>query len=144
MIRLYYADTTALARLYLRDEPDSEHLIDLLLASPESVITSELARLELTRAVKSAERAGRLPDVAPTLARIDADLGTRIALIEFRPMTVLPRARDLVLHHRLNTLDAIHLAVAIEESEALGEPIVFITRDSEQAIAARELGLEVA
>ena len=141
---LLYADTSALARLYLRDEPDSEHLIALLLASPESVITSELARTELARAVKSAERAGRILDADPVLERIDAHLGTRIALVELRPKTILPRARDLILHHRLNTLDAIHLAVAIEESEALGEPIVFVTRDGEHAIAARELGLEVA
>jgi predicted nucleic acid-binding protein len=142
-MRILYADTSALARLYLQDEPDSDQLIDLLLASPESVVTSELARLELARAVKSAERAGRLLDAAPALERIDAHLGTRIALIELRAETILPRARDFVLQHRLNTLDAIHLAVAIEESESLGEPIVFVTRDSEQAIAARELGLEV-
>ena len=141
---LLYADTSALARLYLRDETDSEHLIELLLVSPESVITSELARTELARAVKSAERAGRILDADPVLERIDAHLGTRIALIGLRPKTTLPRARGLVLQHRLNTLDAIHLAVAIDESEALGETIVFVTRDSEQAIAARELGLEVA
>ena len=65
-------------------------------------------------------------------------------MIELRAETILPGARNLVLRHRLNTLDAIHLAVAIEESEVLGEPIVFVTRDDEQAIAARELGLEVA
>ena len=141
---LLYADTSALARLYLRDETDSEHLIELLLVSPESVITSELARTELARAVKSAERAGRILDADPVLERIDAHLGTRIALIELRPKTTLPRARGLVLQHRINTLEAIHLAVAIDESEALGETIVFVTRDSEQAIAARELGLEVA
>jgi hypothetical protein len=139
-----YVDTSALARLYLQDEPNSDQLIELLLASPESVVTSELSRLELARAVKSAERAGRLPDADPVLERIDAHLGTRIALIELRAGTILPGARHLVLGHRLNTLDAIHLAVAIEESTALGEPIVFVTRDDEQATAARELGLEVA
>ena len=88
-------------------------------------------------------RAGRISDADPVLERIDAHLETRIALVELRPKTILPRARDLVLQHRLNTLDAIHLAVAIEESEALGESIVFVTREGEQAIAARELGLEV-
>ena len=139
-----YVDTSALARLYLQDEPNSDQLIELLLASPESVVTSELSRLELARAVKSAERAGRLPEADPVLERIDAHLGTRIALIELRAETILPGARHLVLGHRLNTLDAIHLAVAIEESTALGEPIVFVTRDDEQAAAARELGLEVA
>jgi predicted nucleic acid-binding protein len=140
---LLYADTSALARLYLRDEPDSDELIELLLASSEPVITSELARTELARAVKSAERTGRILDADPILERIDAHLGTRIALIELRA-TILPSARDLLLHHRLSTLDAIHLAVAIEEGEALGEPIVFVTRDGEQSIAASELGLEVA
>ncbi len=143
-MRVLYADTSALARIYLQDEPDSDQLIELLLASPESVATSELSRLELARAVKSAERAGKLPDVAPVLERVDAHLGTRIALIELRAKTVLPVARGLVLQHRLGTLDAIHLAVAVEESEALGEPLVFVTRDGEQAIAARELGFEVA
>lgn len=143
-MRVLYADTSALARLYLQDEPDSDRLIELLLASPESVVTSELSRLELARAVKSAERAGRLPDVTPALERIDAHLGTRIALIELRAKTVLPVARDLIMQQRLGTLDAIHLAVAIEESEALGEPVVFVTRDDEQSIAAREFGLEVA
>jgi predicted nucleic acid-binding protein len=99
--------------------------------------------MELARAVKSAERSGRLQDAAPALERIDAHLGTRIALIELRAASVLPRAYNLVLKHHLNTLDAIHIAVAIEERSALDEPIVFVTRDHEQAMAARELGFEV-
>jgi len=77
-----YADPSALARLYLRDEPDSDQLIELLLASSDSVLTS-IPSTQFT---------------SPSLSR---------------------RARHS------------------------GEPIVFVTRDGEQAIAARELGLEV-
>lgn len=65
-------------------------------------------------------------------------------MIGLRADPVLRRARCVVRAHRVGTLAAIHLAVAIEESEALGEPLVFVTRDGEQAVAARELGLEVA
>ncbi|MBA2487996.1 MAG: hypothetical protein H0V36_01580 [Chloroflexi bacterium] len=51
----------------------------------------------------------------------------------------------IVTDHRVPTLDAIHLAVAIEECPALadGEAIEFVTRDRDQAAAAVALRLMV-
>ena len=143
MSRALFADTSALARVYLADEPESHELRTLLRNSGEAVVASELVRVELARAAKSAERAGRIPDALPVLSRIDADLGGPVGLVDLDPVTILPLARELVLDHRLGTLDAIHLAVAVEERGRSPDPVVFVTRDAGQAAAASALGFAV-
>jgi predicted nucleic acid-binding protein len=145
---LLYADTSALARAYFEDERDHRHLRQRLLEGEEPVVTSELARVELASAIRAAAGAGRLRRSAGVLARFDADCGEDgpIALLRLRADAVLPVAYDLVLEHRLRTLDAIHLAVALEECPLLAgdDEVVFVTRDVEQAAAASALGFSVA
>lgn len=144
---LLYADTSALVRAYLADEPDHAALRRLLLEGDEPVVTSELARVELASAVRAAARSGRLAAWREILAIFDAHCaeGGPVALLALRPPVVLPRARELVVTHALSTLDAIHLAVALEECPpiAAGEDVVLVTRDPAQAGAARALGLGV-
>lgn len=142
MSRVLFADTSALARVFLDDEGDSRSLRELLLDSDEAVAASELARVELARAAAAAERAGRLAGPRRLLDRIDADLGERVGVLTLQPETVLPAARELVLGHRLGTLDAIHLAVALDLRESEGD-VVFVTRDGDQATAATRLGFPV-
>jgi len=95
----------------------------------------------------SASRTGRTPDWEEVLATMETDTGPAgmIALIALRRESILPSAFRLVTEHRLRTLAAIHLAVAIEEGPRLaaGEAIEFVTRDRDQAAAARALGLTV-
>ena len=69
-----------------------------------------------------------------------------ILLLELEPRAVLPRARALCEDHRLRALDAIHLAVALNEGESLEDEaeLVFVTRDADQAAAAQAEGLRVA
>ena len=83
----------------------------------------------------SASRTGRTPDWEEVLATMEADTGPAgmIALIALQRESILPSAFRLVTEHRLRTLAAIHLAVAIE----------FVTRDRDQAAAARALGFTV-
>ncbi len=111
------------------------------------MVTSELARIELASAMVSASRTGRTPDWEEVLATMEADTGPAgmIALIALRRESILPSAFRLVTEHRLRTLAAIHLAVAIEEGPRLAarEDIEFVTRDRDQAAAARALGLAV-
>lgn len=144
---LLYADTSALARLYLADEPDHAALRRLLLDSDEQIVTSEVSRLELTSAVCGAERAGRIADRDEVLTRIEADClrGGSVHLLSLRPERTFPTAQRLLLEHRLRTLDAIHLAVALEDAPAFAgsEEVVLVTRDDDQAAAARALGLAV-
>lgn len=139
-------DASALARAYLPDEPDHVGLRELLLGGAHCVVTSELARLELTAAVAAARRSERVRDVRGALAEVEADFASqRVLLMRLRPGVVFPIARRLLLEHPLRTLDALHLAVATEEAPAYadGEPVVIVTRDRAQAKAARALGLTV-
>lgn len=136
-----YADTSALARVYLGDEPEWESLEVLLFETDAFVATSELSSVELTRAVAAAERARRIGSAELLLETIDQDLGTVIELVRLRPETVLPAARRVVLEHRVRTLDALHLAVALELRDNAGvSDVVFVTRDVDQAAAATALG----
>jgi predicted nucleic acid-binding protein len=146
-LTVLYADPSALARAYLADEPDHAVLRTLLLEGSDAVVTSDLTRVELASAVRAAGRAGRLRTWREVLERIDLDCGAGgpVGLIALRPTVVLEAAYLLVLEHRLRTLDAIHLAVAVEEGLAAsaGEELLFVTRDADQAAAAPALGLAV-
>jgi predicted nucleic acid-binding protein len=147
-VTLLYADTSALVRAYFEDESDHSLLRAQLLEGVDPVVTTELARVELASAIRAAALAGRLRRSAGLLARIDADCDENgpVALLRLRADTVLPAAYGLVLEHRLRTLDAIHLAVAIEECPVLAgdDDVVFVTRDEDQASAARALGFTVS
>ncbi len=142
---LIYADSSALVGAYFPDEPDHADLRTLLLEGHEAVVTSEIARLELASAARAASSGGRLSRWSELLARIDADLaeGGPIGAIGLRPDLIFPAAYRLVVEHRLRTLDAIHLAVCVEECPAFAgdDTIIFVTRDRHQAAAARSLGL---
>lgn len=57
---LLYADTSALVRAYLADEPDHGSLRERLLEGDEPVVISELARIEMASVIRAAARGGRL------------------------------------------------------------------------------------
>ncbi len=145
---IHYADTSALARAFFPDEPGHRELRQMLLDGHEYVVTSELARLEFRRATFAAHRDRRLTSPTGLLERFDATSGDHgsIGLIALEPQPVLGLATQLVERHPLRTLDAIHLAVAIEESVVVApdDDLVFVTRDDRQAEAAEAEGLAVA
>lgn len=144
---LLYADTSAILRAYFADEPDHEPLRELLLEGDEPVVTSVLARVEIASAVRAAASVGRLRRWRGLLARVDADCDDDgpVTLLAFRPGVVLPTAYGLVIDHRLRTLDAVHLAVAVTECPALtvDGDVAFVSRDRDQGAAAVQLGFAV-
>lgn len=144
---LHYVDTSAIVRVYIADEPEHERLRELVLESSEPVVSSELTEVELASAVSAAVRHGRLADGDPLLSRFRADYadGGPVTLLRLDSDSTLPLAYRIVREHRVPTLDAIHLAVALTDAAALagGDDVMMVTRDSAQAQAARELGLEV-
>jgi uncharacterized protein len=143
-----YVDPSALVRAYLGDEAASHELHTLLLTGPGIVLTSEISRVEMAAAIRTAGRAGRLAEWELVLRRVDADMATEgpVHPIALRSEPVIGVARQLVLDHKLRTLDAIHVAVALEDGRTLArdDELVFVTRDADQASAARALGLAVA
>jgi uncharacterized protein len=143
-----YCDSSALVRAYLSDEPGHMELTQLLFDPSRLVVTSAITEVEIAAGISAAARHGRIADREARLAEASADMGSdgTVALIELEPRRVLPRARSLCERHPLRALDAIHLAVALSEREELaGEgELVFVTRDADQAAAARAEGLVVA
>lgn len=144
---MIYADTSALGRIYFADERDHAELRALLVTGDDPVVSSQMARLEITSAATRAQRVGRLRDAAAVVDAFDAHCGPAgpFTLLRLEADRVLPASQRLVARHGLRALDAVHLAVAIEDAQPLAEQrLLFVTRDTEQAIAARAEGLTVA
>lgn len=141
-----YVDTSALLRAYLPEEREHEEIEALILKGQDPVATSEIARVEFASAARSAVLGGRARVLSSLLAKFDQDCGPGgpIRLLALDPAAVLPKAYELVTEHRLRALDAIHLAVALEQYRPIAAgDVVFVTRDQDQAAAASALGLAV-
>jgi len=125
---LLYADSSALVKLVL-DEPESAAL-ERFVGDPVALITSELAIVEVRRAV-------RIADPAWNAAVEAEELLTSLELVSVSTH-VLRRASELA-SLELRTLDAIHVASA----ERVGAGSV-VTYDRRLAEAAERLGLTVS
>jgi predicted nucleic acid-binding protein len=129
-----FLDTSALVRRYVA-EPGSELVIELMtqdprwaaaaLAQVETRVT--LCHLGLDEAAEA--EAGR---------RVSDDWERFLVVRLAEPL--LETAAEIACELRLRTLDAIHLAAALQ----LPRPVTFLTFDRQQSAAAISLGLEVA
>lgn len=133
MIRWTYIDTSAAVKLF-RHEDHSVSFDEWLAAHPDGrPVTSDLTRAELRRtlqAVKASEDAWR---------RAELWIG-HTALIRLTP-GLCDTAGLLPAEPRLRSLDALHLAAALEMSPALK---AFVTYDKQLSEVARAHGLPVA
>ena len=131
---MIYLDAGTLLK-FIRSEQETEVLRAWRQALPEGteLVTSELAQLEITRALL---RAGidheRVPYVTGQALR-------GVYLVDLTS-TVLARAMAYRAS-RLGALDAIHLATA---DPFRTEPTEFVTYDHELTTAAADLGFPVA
>lgn len=109
---------------------------------PEVPVTSEMLLVEGLRTLDRLYVQGRLDDgeVAERISALHAMIGS----FERVPVSraVLQRAGSS-FPTALGTLDAIHLATALLWMEERDEPLIFLTHDAQQALAARACGLEV-
>ena len=122
-----YLDASALVKLAVT-EVETAALRKYLRRHPRR-FTNRVAMVEVTRAVR------RLPmsREAPVGDAFDG-----VTVVDLDP-TIAQRA-GIVEPVALRSLDAIHLASALELGEELD---AFVTYDARQASAARELGLSV-
>jgi predicted nucleic acid-binding protein len=124
-VSLAYVDSSALVKLVVR-EPESDALRRYL-ASAGPLASSILATVEVSRAV-----ARVAPDAGADAAGLFEGLNVLAldARIAARAATLSPAG--------LRTLDAIHLATALELRDDL---TAFVSYDDRLSSAARELGL---
>ena len=125
---LIYADTSALIKIVIR-EPESAAL-EAFLHEIDVLVTSRITQVEL---VRSTQR-----QLAAKPSVIDEILGQLV----FREVTRdIAASAGLLEPTQLLSLDAIHLASAIEMRNELD---AFLTYDTRLAEAARQNGLTVA
>lgn len=127
---VYYLDTSALVKLYVR-EPGTERMLGLA-ADPEArqIAILSVARAELYSAVRRRERAGDLDGGAVTqlLDRFESHLKTRF-LRQSVSDPVLDLACALIDRHPLRAYDALQVAGCLVLRSAAPEPPVFVCAD---------------
>ena len=122
-----YLDSSALAKLVIR-EPES-HALRTFLKRAQLMVTSAISETELRRAVTR---------VAPTAHDAAPRVLSVVAQMEVSRDVLAAAAR--VKPAQLRTLDAIHLATALEIATELD---TFITYDGKLSDAAQAAGLQV-
>jgi uncharacterized protein len=126
-----YADTSALAKLFI-SEPETSELRRWLVTMDEpSLVSSALLGVELLRLLGLALPAA----VAPA----ERFLGTDMDIVEITPTVLADAAR--LPPPRLRTLDAIHLATALDLGSAVN---VMLSYDKLLTRAACAAGIAVA
>ena len=143
---LYYLETSALVKLYVR-EPGTEVLLRLASRSSDSrLAVLSLARVELTSAVRRRERNGEIPAAVATsvLEAFGRHLQTRF-VTQIITDFVLDIAVALANRHALRAFDAVQLAgfVALRAASSSTEAPFFVCSDKALLTAAETEGAAV-
>ena len=143
---IVYADTSALASVYLEDEIDAGWLKEIILEGADPIVTSQLTDVELLSSLVRAEREGRITHsqllaAAEAFAADTADDGP----IGILPMTrlTLDTAKECLLAANVRSLDAIHFAAARGIGKSSADDVLILTRDERQGRAAEQLGFRL-
>jgi predicted nucleic acid-binding protein len=131
--RLLYTDSSALVKLIV-EEPESAALRDLI--AGRTLTASELVLAEVPRAIRRLVTNNRLPEER-FVGAFDAVLGA-VALVPIRS-DILRQAGAFDAGF-LRTLDAIHLAAALDLADGIDG---FVSYDERQLEAAQLAGLPV-
>jgi predicted nucleic acid-binding protein len=126
-VSVTYVDSSALVKLIVR-EAETDALRSYL-GSAGTLTSSILATVEVSRAVAC---------VAPESKVVMAAVFETLAVVGF-DARIAARAAALALAG-LRTLDAIHLATALELAD---DVTAFVSYDDRLSVAAHELGLPV-
>jgi len=138
---IVYADTSALVKLFVREEGTDE--TKEMLERAQMLGTGLLTRAELVAALARGARRGYLAEAEAEEAR--RRLGevweswVRIGISE----DVVSRAEEVAWEYGLRGYDAVHLASALVWQEGIGHPVVLATFDRELWEAAKGAGLGV-
>ncbi len=123
-----YLDSSALVKRYVK-EPGSDSVIEVMGRAD----AYKMCRIGFVETVRAVSRGGEPDDVA----RMESDW-TRVDVIEV-DRALAEHAAKLAVHHRLRTLDALHLAAALALHD---EDPTFVTWDSDLHRAARAEGMQ--
>lgn len=136
-----YAETSGVLA-WLLGEADGVGVADLLRKAAR-VVASPLTGVEASRALVRAMTTGRLSAGEELAARALLVAAERSWITLALDGRVLDRARTRFPHEPVRTLDALHLATAMQFHEALGA-VTMVSLDQRIRAHAGALGFEVA
>jgi predicted nucleic acid-binding protein len=137
---ILYAETSAVLRWLFREA--AGEACRAALAAATKVASSRLTLIETRRVIRRAEREGRINAVqAVDLGALFAQAASTWALLGLSP-TVEQRAGESFPSEPLRTLDAIHLASALQLREAFPE-LAMLSMDDRIRTNAAQLGFRV-
>jgi len=144
-LALYYLDTSALAKLYLR-EPGTEQMLRLASrAAGNQLAVLSLSQVEIRSTLRRRERAGDISNavVVQLLVAFQRHL-EGIFLWQTMTEAILDVACEMVDRHSLFTLDAVQLAgyLAVRTASGANTP-VFVSADNDLLRAAEAQGIPV-
>jgi predicted nucleic acid-binding protein len=141
-LALYYLDTSALVKLYIR-ESGTDRLLQLAANANHRFVILSLAQVEFHSAVRRRQRAGDIPDaMADGLLRSFASHLESKFLRQTINESVLEAALRLIGLYPLRAYDAVQLAGCLIFKASAGiEAPVFVTADCDQLQAAEAEGL---
>lgn len=140
----YFVDTSALAKRYTQ-EVGTRWVRSWIRPNAGNVIViAELAMVEMFSLLARRTHDGEITTRSAAYLRraFLGHLQTNYAVIKIES-SILIRSRDLVTKYvaqRLRTLDAIHLACAIQSQMALGQPLIFVSADNKLLDCAKAEG----
>jgi predicted nucleic acid-binding protein len=136
-----YLDTSALAKLYIREQGSDE--VNRWLARADFISTSMITLVEANAAFA---RAVRMKSITPQTGE-DASQLLRKQWPHYLKTPIsektISRAAELAWMLGLRGYDAIHLASADIWQTALGSPVFLVTYDRQLAAAGMKVGLEI-
>jgi predicted nucleic acid-binding protein len=144
-LALYYLETSALVKLYVR-EPGTDRVLALATRSSDNRLAIlSLAQVEFRSAIRRRERSGEIPAFVATQL---LDAFSRHQETRFVTQTItdflLDIACALVDRHALRAFDAIQLAgYVVLRSSAGAETPVFVCADQELLTAAKHEGAPI-
>ncbi len=140
-MRFAYADTSALAKLFWREE--GTELVISALDNVEVIATVSLAYVELISATFRAARRGDMPreDIPRVLSAIRNNWNDYVSITVDE--TLIEDAAALAERHVIRAYDSVHLAAGLRWQRNVGERVTFLAFDRELAKAAQAEGLEV-
>lgn len=138
---LFYADTSALMKRYVR-ESGTDHLLDLL-AEAEFLFTSALTELEMIAGLERMKKMGRLdsPSCRIVAASMDQDLLKGSLSVLGISQEVVSLSRRVIKQRQLRVPDAIQLSSALLTQRRSHTPTHFLCADQKLLDAARLEGL---
>ncbi len=139
---VYFVDTSALAKRYLVEAGSAWVESWIVLGEGNTIVVSEIVIAEMRSLLARRVREGLAVEQADAIKLAFSLHVRREYQISSVHRGILLSAGDLTEKYPLRTLDAIHLASALQVRSALEFPLIFVTADQQQLHAAAAEGFE--